>query len=151
MGYFRFFVLKDGAKLKKISWKGTHILFWGDKSIILKEQNYFFGIFKDIFQNFGGTFVPPTQDVGPLLRGPSSDCSTSFLLWIDSTGSSFLLYFQCLQIAFLVSSRCQRYNRSWMSLFGHNFEVTVDSLGNKGFLRIRRRSCPTSECVSKSA
>jgi hypothetical protein len=47
---------------------GTQILFWGDKSIILEEQNYFFDIFKDIFQNFRGTFVPPTQDVGPPLN-----------------------------------------------------------------------------------
>jgi hypothetical protein len=28
---------------------------------ILEEQNYFFGIFDDIFQNFGGTYVPPPK------------------------------------------------------------------------------------------
>jgi hypothetical protein len=55
MGYFRFFALKDGAKLKKNKLKGDTNIILRDRSIILEEQNYFFGIFKDIFQNFGGT------------------------------------------------------------------------------------------------
>jgi hypothetical protein len=42
MGYCRFFVLKDGAKLKKNKLKGTQLLFWGDKNVILGGQKYIF-------------------------------------------------------------------------------------------------------------
>jgi hypothetical protein len=66
MGYFRFCVKRWG-KTKKNKLKGTQILFWGDKSIILRGKNYFFGIFKVVFKKFKGTFVPPTQHVGPPL------------------------------------------------------------------------------------
>jgi hypothetical protein len=58
MGYF-IFCVKRWGKTKKNKLKGTQILFWGDKSIILGGKNYFFGIFKVIFKKFGGTFVPP--------------------------------------------------------------------------------------------
>jgi len=39
MGYCRFFVLKDGAKLKKNKLKGTQILFWGTKMSFWEDKN----------------------------------------------------------------------------------------------------------------
>jgi hypothetical protein len=42
MGYFRFFVLKDGAKLKKNKLKGdTHIILGGQKYYFRRTKLFF--------------------------------------------------------------------------------------------------------------
>jgi hypothetical protein len=61
MGYCRFFVLKDGAKLKKNKLKGTQILFWGTKMSFWEDKNIFFGIFKDISPKTLVRPCPPRQ------------------------------------------------------------------------------------------
>jgi hypothetical protein len=70
MEYFRFFVLKDGAKLKNNKLKGdTNIILGGQKCHFGRKKLFFFVYLRIFFKILEGQI----QDVGPPLHVKDPD------------------------------------------------------------------------------